>query len=175
MADGIEIKLEGFEKLDRNLLELGGAAGERIVRAAVRAAGKVVQAEIVERAPVRTDDRKTYGENGNPAWSLPPGALKSDIKLRVTKDGERGGFTAYVGPGKYSRPVAYWLEFGHAIVKGGRMFNWGKRGTGQQVGFVAARPFIRPAMEMTQDAAIAAAEEAIADELEKELRKMGAV
>ena len=169
MADGIRITLEGFDKLDANLLNLSGPAGERIMRAAARAAGKVVQAAIVEAAPVRTDTRPVYGSNGNPAWNLPPGALKSDITLRVTKNEETGGVTAIIKPGKYSEPVARWVEYGHEMVTGGR------KGKGKAAGFVPAHPFIRPALDLSEAAAIAAAEEAVADEVIKELRKMGVV
>lgn len=167
---GIEIKLEGFEKLDANLLKLSGEVGYRIMRKAARAAGKVVQAAITEAAPVRTDTRKVYGQNGNPAYNLPPGALKSDIELRVTQNREEGGFTAIVKPGKYTEPVAQWVEYGHEAVHGGRS----RRG-GKGVGFVPPHPFIRVGYELSKDAAIAAAEETIADEVIKELHRMGAV
>jgi hypothetical protein len=173
MADGIHIELIGFDKLDANLkeLELDGAIGERIIRKALRAGGEVVQAAITERAPVRTDG--LGGNSGNPAYDLPPGALKSDIEVHVTKDKEKGSFAVYIEPGAFTKPVATWLEYGHNMVKGGRLFNWNKRGKGKHLGFVPAHPFVRPGWDESQDAAIKAIEESIATDILKEVRKMG--
>ena len=165
---GITIKLEGFAQLDRNLLDLSGPTGERILRKAARAAGEVVQAAITEAAPVRTELRKSYGTNGNAAWNLPPGALKSDITLRVTKK-DSGGFTATIGPGKFTAFVAAMLEYGHEAHQG-RKYKGGK-----YLGMVPAHPFIRPAWELSKDAAVAAAEETIADEVIKEIKRLRGV
>lgn len=173
MADGIHVELIGFEKLDANLqeLELDGATGERILRKALRAGGEVVQAAISERAPVRTEGRG--GNSGNPAYDLPPGALKSDIQVHVTKDKETNSLAVYIEPGRYSKFVGTMVEYGHNMVQGGRLFNWNKRGKGKHVGFVPAHPFVRPAWDESQDAAIAAIEETIATEILKEVKKLG--
>jgi len=173
MADGLEIELIGFDKLDANLreLELDGATGERILRKALRAGGEVVQAAIVERAPVRTEG--LGGNSANPAYDLPAGALKSDIEVHVTKDKETNSFAVYIGSGKYTKFVATLQEYGHNMVSGGRLFNWRKRGKGRHLGFVPARPFVRPAWDESQDAAIEAIEESIATDILKEVQKLG--
>jgi Bacteriophage HK97-gp10, putative tail-component len=173
MADGIHIELIGFDKLDRNLeeLQLDGATGERILRKALRVGGEVVQAAIIERAPVRTEG--LGGNSGNPAYDLPPGALKSDIEVHVTKDKETNSFAVYIEPGKYTKFVATMVEYGHNMVKGGRLFNWNKRGKGKHLGFVEAKPFVRPAWEESQAAAIAAVEETIGTEIAKAVEKLG--
>ena len=174
MADsGINIELIGFDKLDRNLQELtlDGATGERIIRKALRAGGEVVQAAIVERAPMRTEG--LGGNTGNPAYDLPPGALKSDIQVHVTKDKDNNSFAVYIEPGKYTKFVATMVEYGHNMVKGGRLFNWNKRGTGKHLGFVPAHPFVRPGWELSHDAAIEAIEQSIATDILKEVKKLG--
>jgi hypothetical protein len=173
MADGIQIELIGFDKLDRNLeeLELDGPTGERILRKALRAGGEIVQAAISERAPVRT--KGLGGNSGNPAYDLPPGALKSDIRVNVTKDKESNSFAVYIEPGKYTKFVATLQEYGHNMVVGGRLFNWRKRGKGKHVGFVEGKPFVRPAWDESEAAAIAAIEESITADILKEVEKLG--
>jgi Bacteriophage HK97-gp10, putative tail-component len=168
VADGISVTLIGFDKLDANLLELNGATGERIIRKAMRAGGEVVQAAITDLAPVRTDG--LGGDSSNPAWNLPPGALKSDIQLTVTKDKQTGSIAAYIEPGRYSKFVATMVEYGHEIAKGGKL---GKSGRGKVIGHVPAHPFVRPAMDLSTDAAIEAIETTIAAEILKQIQKIG--
>lgn len=171
MADGIRITLEGFDKLDANLLQLGGETGERIIRKAMRAGGEVVRAAITDAAPVRTAG--LGGNSSNPAWDLPPGALKSDIQLTVTKDKQTGSIAAYIEPGAYTKFVAKMCEYGHQIAKGGRLGYGGRAGKGTVAGFVPAHPFVRPAMELSADAAIEAIEGTIATEILAEIQKLG--
>jgi hypothetical protein len=168
MADGIRITLEGFDKLDATLLQLDGETGERIIRKAMRAGGEVVRAAITEAAPVRTDG--LGGNSSNPAWDLPPGALKSDIQLTVTKDKETGSIAAYIEPGRYTKFVGTMVEYGHEIAKGGRL---GKGGKGRAIGRVPAHPFVRPGMDLSENAAIEAIEQTIATEILKEIKKLG--
>ena len=96
----------GFTELDRTLKNLIGENAEKILRKSLRAAGEVFQAAVIEAAPIRTKGQG--GNEENPAWSLPPGALKSDIQLKVGRDGE-GNLRARVAPGRYTLPVARWL------------------------------------------------------------------
>jgi Bacteriophage HK97-gp10, putative tail-component len=130
--------------------ELAGPAADRIIRHAMKAGGRVVQTAITEAAPVRTD-----------AWSgtaLPPGALKNDIEVHVAKESD-GSISAYIAPGKLTRHVARFVEYGHRLVRGGRsrrgagILGQGFSGSGSVVGQVPAHPFIRPAFEGSEVAA----------------------
>jgi hypothetical protein len=165
------VKLEGFEALDEKLHDLIREKGEQILRKGLRAGGEIIQQAAIEMAPERTDGYGGGKSNAkNPAWDLPPGALKSDIGLRVGWDKGTGGLTAFIGPGKFTRNVAEWVEYGHAVVRGGRFSNWGRRGTGQQVGRVKQHPFLRPALEMSEDSAIGAFKELVVSEVEKHMK-----
>jgi Bacteriophage HK97-gp10, putative tail-component len=166
---GLTVKMQGFEDLDDKLHNLVREKGEAILRKGLRAGGEIIQQTVIDMAPVRVDVRDTVNPK-NPAWSLPTGALKSDIGLRVGWDKKTGGLTAFIGPGKYSRNVAEWVEFGHAIVRGGRFMNWGRRGKGQQVGRVKAHPFLRPALDLSEDEAIAAFKAVVVSEVEKHMK-----
>lgn len=155
MADGIEITFEGMPEFSRRMADLAGPTAERIIRHAVRAGGQVVQAAITEAAPVRVPLPS--------GTALPPGALKNDIEVKVRKEPD-GSISAYIEPGKYSRAVAGWVEYGHRQIhggpsrQGGGILRQGYRGSGQFLVDVPAHPFIRPAF----DASEAAAQDAIA-------------
>jgi hypothetical protein len=137
------------------MTELAGPAAERIARHAVRAGAQVVQAAITEAAPVRPDLPS--------GTALPPGALKNDIELHVAKEKD-GSISAYIEPGSRTMAAARWCEYGHRLVRGGSsrrgagMLGQGYSGPGKVVGFVEAKPFIRPAWEASE----AAAQDAIA-------------
>ena len=153
--DGLEITFEGMPEFSRMMTELAGPAAERIARHAVREGGRVVQAAITEAAPVRPELPS--------GTALPPGALKNDIVVTTKKESD-GSISAYIAPGKYTRHVAKFVEYGHRLVKGGRsrqrggILGQGYVGPGGVVGNVPAAPFIRPAFEQSE----AAAQDAIA-------------
>jgi hypothetical protein len=172
MPDGISITITGLDLVNSTLadLDLGGKLGEQIIRRGLRAGGELMQEAISAAAPVRTEPWS--GKQKNPAWNLPPGALKSDITLRVGKNEETGGFSAWVQPGKYTRKVAGWVEYGHRSVRGGRYMNFGKRGKGVQVGETPAHPFIRPAYEATAAASFEAVRESILADVTKAVARL---
>ncbi len=166
MPDGLEVTFEGMPQFNAGMAELSGPVSDAVARRAMRAGGRVMQAAISEAAPMRP-----VLPSGT---ALPPGALKADIELHVSKERD-GSFSAYIEPGKYTRHVAAWVEYGHRLVAGGRLFNFRKRGKGQITGEVPAHPFIRSAYEATEAAALAATEESIGIEMEREARRLGMV
>lgn len=140
---GFTESIVGLKELQAKLADLGTKAGHKVVREALLEGGKVLQTAIAERAPERPELPS--------GTALQPGALRQDIELHIgTADGRPA---AIVEPGKYTRHVAGWVEYGHRIVKGGysRLLhgrNEGKhRGPGHQIGDVPAHPFIRPGYE----------------------------
>ena len=143
MADGIEIKVTGLEELEKNFELLQTKAVEKIIRKALRKGGKLMQAELTEAAPTRPDLPSTT--------ALPVGALKTDIQVSVKKTAT--GFVATVGPGSWTEHAARFTEYGHRMVTGGysKKTSKGTRGPGKEVGFVAARPWVRPTFERTAD------------------------
>ena len=75
--DDFSITVQGLSELETKLHALPDEMVRKIFGKALRDAGNVMKAEVVNRAPVRTDDS---GPNTN---ALPPGALKASIDTRV--------------------------------------------------------------------------------------------
>jgi Bacteriophage HK97-gp10, putative tail-component len=153
MSDDIKLTFEGLPQFDAAMAELAGPGFDRASRKALRAGGKIIQEAVTEAAPVRTP--LPSGD------ALPPGALKSDIELHVTKEGD-GSFAAYIEPGKYTIRVARWVEEGHAEKRG-------KKVTGR----VEAHPFFRRAFETSVDQAEATALETFNEKIAEEAAKVG--
>jgi HK97 gp10 family phage protein len=160
------VKFEGFEDFDGKLQDLLGQKGEQILRKALRAGGEIVQAAVIDAAPVRTDGLGGGKTNEkNPAWDLPPGALKSDIQLRVGRDRNSGGLFATIQPGKYTRFAAEMVEYGHAIYRG-------RKGKGNKsLGSVPAHPFLRPAWDLSRDEAESVIKQTLQTEVEKLIKQ----
>jgi HK97 gp10 family phage protein len=155
--DGISITVEGLKELQAKLDALTQKQADRCIRTALKAGAAIEQAAIVERAPVKD------GTGG----SLPPGALKSDIVTRMTKD-KGGALSAIVGPAKLTAHVARWVEYGHRIVHGAKL-----RKGGSHIGNVPAHPFIRPAYEATRQEVVTTICTTLASELEKSSKQKG--
>jgi hypothetical protein len=135
------------------------------VRRALIEGGRVFQAAVRSRAPVRLPF---------PSGSaLPPGALAADIEIRFGRNDE-GLPAAIIAPGKFTAHVARWVEYGHRQIRGGynRIIKVGKyagkqRGTGREVGEpVPEHPFIRPAYEAAREPAVQVTCDAIAKGVE---------
>lgn len=145
--DSITIDIAGLVDVKAMLEDLGSQAGERAIRKALRAGAAIEKAAIEEFAPI----------NDGTGGTLPPGAVKADITVKMTRS-DQGNITAIVQPGKMTRHVARWVEYGHRAVTGGRSYliKTGRKagktiGPGVQVGEVKQHPFIRPAYESTAE------------------------
>jgi HK97 gp10 family phage protein len=144
MPDSISIDIVGLTDVKAMLEDLGTKAADRAIRKALKAGAAIEQAAIEERAPVNVP-----GGGG----SLPRGALAADITVTMTRS-DQGNIAAIVQPGKLTRHVAEWVEYGHRQVHGGRstkLANGKTRGPGVEIGNVPAHPFIRPAYEATAE------------------------
>jgi HK97 gp10 family phage protein len=141
MADGYSIQIEGLAELDAKLQGLPEEIVKKLFRKSLRASGQVIQKEIQSRAPVKVED------SGAKSNSLPPGALKADIKTRTKLAPEKGNGSVTIGPGKKTAHVARWVENGHNIV--GHKPN--KKKTGKKT---KPRPFIRPALDASAQKAV---------------------
>jgi HK97 gp10 family phage protein len=165
MADGISIDIEGLSDLQAKLDDLGTKAAERAIRAALKAGAVIEQAAIEERAPTN------HGTGG----TLPAGALAHDIVIKMTR-GDQGTIFAIVGPGKLTKHVAKWVEYGHALIRGGRsrlLADGTRKGPGKQVGNVPAHSFIRTAYEATRQEVATAICTTLATEVEKAASRKG--
>lgn len=166
---GFSVHIDGLRELDRKLSELSTTRAKRIINDGLKAGGAVFQEAIAERAPERPD--LPSGD------ALPPGALKQDIEVKLTKD-DTGLPAVVVGPGKFTSHVARWVEYGHRLVRGGysRLIKSGRhagkyRGPGSEVGAVEEHPFIRPGYEAAREAAVQATITTIAKGVEEAAKK----
>jgi HK97 gp10 family phage protein len=162
-----EVKVEGLAELQAKLNDMKTDGAKRIMNRALRAGGEVFKEEVEQRAPVRPELPS--------GTALPPGALQHDISVKtITGDAKSG--IVLVGPGRLTRHVARWVEFGHRLVRGGtsRLLANGKtRGRGSEVGQVPAHPFMRPAFEAGVQRALEAVKASIVDDLAKLDKKKG--
>jgi HK97 gp10 family phage protein len=151
----------GFPEMQGELVLLQQAVRTDATRKSVRAGAEVILGAIEERTPLL--DSKTAAST-----ALEPGALKQDMHIKFDRTDTLGFMRAWIGPNLCGN-VAYWVEFGHFLVKGGSFsLKRGKlQGEGHRVGEVKAHPFIRPAYEASERPAFFA----FAEELKRQLRK----
>jgi hypothetical protein len=135
-----------LEKIRANMAKVGR-------RKACLAGARVIAEAMAASAPVL--DVKTAQSN-----SLDPGDMKEGMRARVHQvDGEPEGLAGPTGKNGNVPKVAYVVEYGHRMVKGGRskLNALGKfEGSGKVVGDVPAYPFLRPAFESSANEALEA-------------------
>lgn len=155
----LDIRVDGIADVKKALADLDVKVRVKAMKKALEAAGIPMKAAVIERVP-------TKEEVGG---KLPVGAMKNDVRLRVTQDD--GQLMAVIEFGGLTFYVARWVEYGHRLVKGGySSVKRGKlRGSGHQIGDVEAHPFIRPAFEATKKASF----DAFVEQLRKELQGKG--
>lgn len=144
-----DIKITGIPEFQKKMDQLAYKRLSEMAYKALYEGAKLEQATIQANAPVEAS------EPSPKSTALPQGAIKNDIHIERTKTAQNE--PAYlVIPGSKTRHVARFLEFGHALVRGGyrravkdRSGNpTGKhRGSGQEVGRVQPHPFLRRSWE----------------------------
>jgi HK97 gp10 family phage protein len=158
----MEFEMTGMEAVAAKLRGLGQEMSASGARRAVIAGGRVIQAAMIETAPVL--DKKTANST-----SLEPGALKANIRLYLPKD--EVPVTAIIGPGAKTAHVARWVEYGHRMVTGGSsvVLSGGRSrggGTASAVD-VPEHPFLRPAFESSVTAAQEAMVASVGETIQK--------
>ncbi|HEY1213679.1 MAG TPA: HK97 gp10 family phage protein, partial [Bryobacteraceae bacterium] len=106
----MDIKVQGFRELASRLRSLAGPQKTEALKRSLRPVGKLTKKAIEDRAPVRPEQPTTT--------ALPVGALKSDVHYAVTVDEHKGIGQVTTGPGRKTRHVANWVEYGHKLTKG---------------------------------------------------------
>jgi HK97 gp10 family phage protein len=165
---GFTATVTGLKELDARLTAMGQDEAKRCIRKSLRAGAVIVQQAIQERAPVRADDQT----GGN---ALPPGALKNDIQIHSTHDGDN--LAIAIGCGSHTAHVGRLIEYGHRIVTGGTstLTKSGQyRGKGKEQGFVTAAPYIRSGYEASRAEAVDAMMTTLAKEIEASSAGKGA-
>jgi hypothetical protein len=140
-GDEIRIDTTEIEGLSEILERFPVEVQNRMVQRSLEQGAIVVRQAIMERAPVRADE-KTLGSN-----SLPAGYVKADIRIAPRRSG-RGWL---IGASAATAHVVRWLELGHVLIVGGKRKR-GKGGVtinsgGKVIGNVPAKPFLRPGFD----------------------------
>ena len=155
MADGVTVKLEGVDALNKALAEATKQIRTKAVRSALRKAGQVISKEAKQAAPVLSAPTKTRK----------PGTVKKAIAVRASKFARQAGNEGVfinVRPLRGSRQKTlgkagaknpndpfYWrfVEFGTVKMK--------------------ARPFLSPAAESKGNEAIKTFMDSVIPQIEK--------
>jgi hypothetical protein len=153
------IRIEGMEQVRAALARFDDAVQNRAMMGGLHDAGMVMKEAVEAAAPIKA----------LPGGRLPDGALKSDVRLRVTR--VEGAAMAIVDFGKLTYFVARWVEYGHRLIRrhpqGNIKLKVKGGGMGTQIGNVEQHPFIRPAFE----ASVTRSVEAFVNRLKAELKK----
>ncbi len=131
-----------------------GASVQTSAVAAVRSGAKVLEAGLIESAPIA--EESTLGKT-----SLEPGEMRDSIGTKAWATDT--GATAVTGPTGKAAVVAGWVEWGHVQTKGRvRIDAKGRQsGPGEILKLVPAHPWARPSFERNIDDAA----DAVADVL----------
>lgn len=165
----ITIDLSGFEELAKQFDGLAQELRDELIAKATLEAARAVETELLARTPINTT---AYNEGSD---ALSPGELLADISVRPL-EALPGNTTFAVGPSKKTAHVAKWVEYGHAMVTGGRRSVKNGRITGPgrlttvngtKITQVPAYPFLRPAQSASEGEALAAFEAVLKEAIEK--------
>jgi HK97 gp10 family phage protein len=155
----MSMKIAGIPEMQGKLKLMQQATNEDATRRAVRAGSAAIREAMTAEAPV-------LDEWTAKSTALEPGTLKEGIRFSVRK--LKGGvFRGIIGPRRGTRRAAHLVEYGHLLIKGGklRIGPKGPVGDGKVIGHVPAHPFLRPAYESSWKLAIAAFAEVLKSSL----------
>ncbi len=159
MAKGEVVHVRGLAELDRALRELPVRVANQGLRASVYAGAKVIRDEARSRAPKAA---QSLGPK-----QPPPGTLRRSVSMKHIRELSGGGRQTY-----------------YVLVRQGKKYrNQGKRGNLSQDAWywrflefgtrkMAARPFLRPALESRRREATAAIKERLAQRIQTEAKAL---
>lgn len=137
MADAITIEVKGMAELAKNLREIPAQLSTKVMRGALHAAGDVIANAAEATAPVRT------------------GQLREDIVTKVYVSGDLSFNSVRVGPG-YDRNKLPVRKRGAHAGRADTSASPGVYGKFLEFGtrHMAARPWLRPAFELSKEEAV---------------------
>ena len=159
MAKRETVKIEGLAELGKALRELPDRVARNGLRVSVYAGAKVVREEARARAPKA---QQSLGPN-----QPPPGTLKRSVIMKHIRELSGGGRQTF-----------------YVLVRHGKKYrNQGKRGNLSQDAWywrfvefgtrkMAARPFLRPALESRRREAVDAIKERLTQRIEIEAKAL---
>jgi HK97 gp10 family phage protein len=147
MADSVHIK--GLDALNKFLQELPVKVEKNIMRSALRAGAKVIQAQAIANVPVKSGELRDSIKIGTRARG---GRVTASVRTKLF-------YARYVEFGTAAHNIAAksgWLSFGGIFAK-----------SVQHPG-AKRHPFLRPALDATASAAVIAVGEQVKKRLTKE-------
>ena len=135
----IKISLLGLKELEKGLLELPEKLRKEAVYSALRQASDIVKKDAQDRIPVRV---KEFESTEKSKYCHPPGTLKSKgLSSYPSKLFNKYVIEYVIATNKKYGWYGLWVERGHLRVakKTGR--------PGRVIGWVNAKPFLRPALQ----------------------------
>lgn len=162
----LEFKFTGLDDLDRALDELSSELKSDILATALSRAAKPFLVRASQLAPRGTEPKP---EKKRLANSMRTSRRMSRTQRLVLESA--GAARVLAGS---SSPHAHLVEFGHAIVVGRRPTSriLRRRDTRERVGFVKARPFLRPAWDTTRDVVMASIKDEIGAALQRRIKQL---
>lgn len=162
MSDGLTINID-LRVFEQDMKQLAGPVADKVGMTAMTAGGQVLLEALQEVAPERPDLPS--------GTALPVGALAADLQTRSSKQAD-GTIVNRTGPGKATRHVAGWVEYGHEQAGFARSE---KRLIGGHLEgkFVPAHPWIRIAYETTIDEAVSVVGFVLQEEIASQFAKLG--
>ncbi len=154
----ISMEFEGYDELIRTLDRIDDTLTGKALREAVVDAARVVvnRARQLCPAPGYRGDKPQWGannpENRNVAGALKP--LRDTIGMEVRSYGVRQ--LALAGPYYPAGAHGHLVEYGHRLIVHGK-----------ERGYVAGRPFMRPAFDETKGEQLAAMQQRLASTLQQ--------
>lgn len=147
-----EIRVNGLADLQKFLDQLPAKIETNVMRGALRAGAKAVLEAARQNAPVGEPS-----ETNKRKYSLYAGALRDSLRLSVKIDRRKSQVVARVVAGGKSKKTGADVYYSNMVEFGTRKHIIGD---GQHPG-VAARPFLRPALDSQASSAVAATGEYI--------------
>lgn len=172
----LQIKVKGLAELEKALRELPAKIEANIMRGALRAGAKSLQAEARQRAPMGPPSQLNKARYGGRAGLLRDSIRVTGVRLvkgRMTVGVEVGGKVKDSKKGAGGDAYyAYWVEMGtkpHIIRARKRGGKRGRLAPGGRTSVMhpgaQAQPFMRPALDAGGEAAVRAAGEYIRNRL----------
>ena len=130
------VPIEGLEEVQRMLADAPRVIVGSAFARALKAGATVIEEALAARTPVR--EIRSGGDVDEPA-------LIENLRVDIALDADLRGGSAEIGFGKAGY-IANFIEYGHRMVSH----------EGKELGRVQPHPFMRPAAELSADAAIEA-------------------
>ena len=170
MVVNLTFRLEGLEELDAALDALGEELKSEVLTDALRRAAQPLLDRAKQLAP-RSDDPLQKRHLADSIKTSRRGGKRARLLLSVS-----GAASILAGP---SAPHGHLVEFGHAIVVGGkasarltrRDLRAGKK-AGTTIGHVPAHPFMRPAWDSTREEVVNSIKRQIGEALERRIKSL---